>query len=97
MKIMAIVYLTSKEVGEPHEPPPKAVLYNLWRSAGCHRTRPSGRSGVQQTISKAARRWHRSIPPQTAKRWPDYCHKARNASPIIATSRETKSDAAKYA
>jgi len=42
-------------------------------------------------------RWHCSIPPQTAKRWPDYCPKARNASPIIATSRETKSDGAKSA
>ena len=31
MKIVAIVYLTSKEVGEPHETaaPPKAMRYNL--------------------------------------------------------------------
>jgi hypothetical protein len=35
--------------------------------------------------------------PQTAKRWPDYCRKPRNAGPIIATSHETKIFAAKYA
>src|SRR5262245_33108577 len=37
------------------------------------------------------------FPPQTAKRWLDYCHKPRNAGPIIVTTRETKIFAAKYA
>ena len=49
-------------------------------------------------ISKAARRLALLNSATTNREpLPDYCHKARNASPIIATSRETKSDAAKYA
>lgn len=93
---MAIVYLNSKEVGRTN-PPPKAMRYNLVAIGWLPPHSPERRSGVEQMISKPRGVWHCWILPQTAKRWPDYCHKARNASPIIATSRETKSNAAKYA
>ena len=82
-------YLTAKEVAEPHEPAvqaktlyfaahPKHAGYNLVATAGCHALNRAADWERQMRSKVAGAFGIARSPPQTAKRWPNYCHKPRN-------------------